>query len=67
MQVGAQKPDARLFHHALAGVGTEPSRTLMVGDRPETDGGAARIGMPVLLVPPNADWLPVVADLLGAS
>ena len=63
-EVGVQKPDRAIFQHALEGIGTEPARTLMVGDRPETDGGAPAVGVPVLLVPPNGPWLSAVAAML---
>ena len=51
---GVAKPDRRLFEVALERLGTEPARTLMVGDNPEADAGAAALGMPVLLLPMQA-------------
>jgi putative hydrolase of the HAD superfamily len=41
-RVGAMKPDRRIFAHALAALGTEPARTLHVGDSHERDVRAAR-------------------------
>jgi len=51
--VGAAKPDARIFHEALARAGAQPERTLHVGDSPEADiGGAAAVGITPLLIDP---------------
>ena len=63
-EVGAQKPDPVIFQHALDGIGTPPERSLMVGDRAETDGRSPDVGIPVLLVPPNGHWLPTVAAVV---
>lgn len=54
---GVQKPDARLFTTACRALGLAPSRTLMVGDDAEADGGAAAVGCAVHLV----EHLPVEA------
>ncbi|MCA2212046.1 HAD family hydrolase [Jidongwangia harbinensis] len=66
---GVQKPDPALFRAALAGLGTAPEQTLMVGDRQRPDGGAVEIGLPTLLLPPLTDIrtrrLDLVARLLG--
>ena len=44
--VGLPKPDIRIFEHALAKTGAEPSRCLMVGDRIDNDiRPAKRCGM----------------------
>lgn len=44
--VGFQKPDRRIFEHALKVAGTSAERTLYVGDNPIVDvGGAQRAGM----------------------
>jgi putative hydrolase of the HAD superfamily len=50
-EVGAAKPDRRLFEVALELVGCAPEETLMVGDYEPTDGAAAALGMPVLILP----------------
>lgn len=52
---GVQKPDPAIFRLALDGLGTDPARTLMVGDRPTQDGAALAVGMPTLLLPPLTD------------
>lgn len=49
---GVQKPDPEIFRMACADVGAEPRRTLMVGDNPDTDGAATRIGCAFALVAP---------------
>jgi len=48
---GCVKPAPALFRAACAELGSEPGRTLMVGDNPLADGGAVAAGLPVLLVP----------------
>lgn len=45
-----QKPDARLFAQACAGLGVAPQDTLMVGDDRRADGGAAALGCGVHFV-----------------
>jgi FMN phosphatase YigB (HAD superfamily) len=47
----AQKPDPAVFAAALATVGFSADETLMVGDRPLPDGGAAEHGITTLLLP----------------
>jgi putative hydrolase of the HAD superfamily len=45
-EVGAEKPDRRIFEMALRAVGAEPGATVFVGDDPVRDvGGAAAAGM----------------------
>jgi HAD superfamily hydrolase (TIGR01509 family) len=41
---GLQKPDPRIFEKACAALGVRPQDTVMVGDDPQADGGAAQIG-----------------------
>ncbi|WP_438352870.1 HAD family hydrolase [Microbacterium sp. CJ88] len=50
-EVGAQKPSARIYQHALDSLGSPASETLMVGDRAVPDGGAVDHGLTVLLLP----------------
>lgn len=50
-EVGAVKPDARMFEAALTVSGAVPSRCLMVGDNPHPDGGAAALGIATLIMP----------------
>ncbi len=40
-EVGAAKPDPRIFHHACDGLGLEKEEVAYVGDRRETDAIAA--------------------------
>ncbi len=51
-EVGAIKPDPAIFRIALARLGIDPSRALMVGDSEEADGGARAIGCAFALVDP---------------
>lgn len=50
-EVGAVKPDPRIFLSACAELGHDPQATLMVGDDLRADSGAASTGMRVLLLP----------------
>ncbi|MBL1076628.1 HAD-IA family hydrolase [Nocardia sp. 2] len=43
-EVGATKPDPRIFRSALEHLGVAPDRALMVGDSVEADGGALGLG-----------------------
>lgn len=40
-EVGCEKPDPRIFHHALQALGVTAAEALYVGDKPEHDAGAA--------------------------
>ena len=51
-EVGAIKPDPKIFEHALAALGSEPERTLMIGDSEEADGAARKVGCAFALVEP---------------
>jgi putative hydrolase of the HAD superfamily len=55
--VGFEKPDPRIFVHALGLAGTEPERTLHVGDLYHADVlGARGAGIHALLLDPYGDW-----------
>lgn len=55
--VGHEKPDPRIFHHALARTGADPRRTLHVGDLYAVDVvGARAAGIHPLLLDPHRDW-----------
>lgn len=41
-RIGALKPDPTVFHRVFDDLGISPHRLLHIGDRPETDGVAAR-------------------------
>ena len=66
---GIQKPDARMFQLALDQLDVTPSETLMVGDRPSHDGGAAAVGIATMILPPlqtlHDRGLRSVLDLCG--
>ncbi|MFP2962269.1 HAD family hydrolase [Myxococcus sp. 1LA] len=56
-EVGASKPDARIFEAALAHVGRPPEEVLHVGDDPERDVmGAARLGLATCWVSHGRPW-----------
>lgn len=50
-EYGLGKPDAGLFLPACERLGVEPQATLMVGDTPTSDGGAAALGMGAYILP----------------
>ena len=73
--VGFEKPDPRIFTHALALFGSDPARTLHVGDIYAADvAGARAAGVHAVLLDPHGDWgeldcpmardVPEVADRL---
>ncbi len=70
-QVGAEKPDPRIFLAACERIGTEPAATLMVGDHAVADGGAMAAGLRFLLLPPHeghgARGLDRVLDVVSGS
>lgn len=73
-EVGMVKPDPALFAHACAVLGSEPSRTAMVGDRYDRDiRGAHALGMFTVLidvhgtpVPPGAPAPDAVVTSIAA-
>lgn len=70
-EVGVCKPDPTIFHLALEALGARPEETLMIGDRPDADGGAVSLGISTLLVPtlrrPDQERLHLVLGLTGAA
>ena len=66
--LGVEKPDPKLFLAACAAIGTDPGKTLVVGDHP-VDGGAVVAGCVVLLLPHtepgDPHGLARVLDLVG--
>lgn len=50
-EVGAVKPDPRIFRAALDAIGLRPDQALMVGDSGTDDVGGAAIGMRTLILP----------------
>lgn len=58
-QVGWRKPRPDIFRHALDATGTEPARTLFVGDKPDLDvAGAHGVGMDAAWINPEQEPLP---------
>lgn len=61
--VGYEKPDARIFEHALRRSGARPERTLHVGDLYHADvTGARAAGIHALLLDPFDDWTGIDCD-----
>jgi HAD superfamily hydrolase (TIGR01509 family) len=54
-ELGVMKPDPEIFRTACARLGVPPQQTVMIGDNPVADGGAAAIGCRFVLVPSAAD------------
>ncbi|MGN1212236.1 MAG: HAD family hydrolase [Candidatus Cryptobacteroides sp.] len=48
--LGGLKPCREVFLKACMELGTEPSQTLMIGDKFSTDGGAMAVGMPFIRI-----------------
>jgi putative hydrolase of the HAD superfamily len=76
--VGYEKPDPRIFEHALERSGAEPERAVHVGDLFHADvTGARAAGIHAVLLDPYGDWegvdcerardLPDLAERLAAS
>ena len=53
-EVGAVKPDLRIFEAALSALGLPAEEVLMVGDNAHDDGGGTRLGMRTLILPRTA-------------
>jgi HAD superfamily hydrolase (TIGR01509 family) len=51
-EVGAVKPDPRIFSAALSRLGVDAADALMIGDSEENDGGALALGCAFALVDP---------------
>jgi putative hydrolase of the HAD superfamily len=55
--IGYEKPDARIFHHALEACCADPAKTLHVGDLYSADVvGARAAGVHPILLDPFDDW-----------
>jgi HAD superfamily hydrolase (TIGR01509 family) len=52
-EIGVQKPGRGIFDAATRMLGTSPAETLMVGDDPVSDGGAAAAGLALYILPPH--------------
>ncbi|EHK84613.1 HAD family hydrolase [Rhodococcus pyridinivorans] len=52
-EVGAVKPEPKIFRHAVDRLGVDPRRTLMIGDSEKADGAARSIGCAFELVEPT--------------
>ena len=60
-EVGAAKPDPRIFIEALTRLGVRAEEALMIGDSEENDGAARELGCDFILVDP----LPIVERPTG--
>jgi len=68
--IGYEKPDPRIFEHALAICNADPDRTVHIGDMYDTDIlGAKAAGIHSILLDPYNDWnitdCPKQPDLLN--
>ena len=71
-EVGAEKPDPRIFLAACERLGVDPGETLMVGDHAVADGGAVRAGLDFLHIageaaPGGVRGLGVVLERVDAT
>lgn len=69
-EVGAVKPDARIFRAALEALALPAAAVLMVGDNAHDDGGGAALGIRTLILPRTAGrrhGLGIVLGLVDAS
>jgi putative hydrolase of the HAD superfamily len=68
-EIGARKPDERIFHLALQRLGASADRLLFVDDRVRNLDAAARLGMQTVLVSPapvsghSHQWVPTLGQL----
>jgi HAD superfamily hydrolase (TIGR01509 family) len=63
--VGFEKPDPRIFRHALCKSGAAPGKTLHVGDIYDVDvAGARAAGIHALLLDPFDDWTGIDCERL---
>jgi putative hydrolase of the HAD superfamily len=61
--LGWEKPDPRIFEWAMEQAGTEPSRSLHVGDSPQFDAQPAHdLGMTGVLLDRHSRWTDLSAD-----
>jgi HAD superfamily hydrolase (TIGR01509 family) len=65
-ELGAVKPDPRVFAAACAAVDVAPAEALMVGDHAAADGGAADAGIRTLLIPMSPPGAPHGLDAVLA-
>jgi HAD superfamily hydrolase (TIGR01509 family) len=54
-EIGAPKPDPRIFQAACAMLAVRPEEALMVGDDPVSDAGAGAAGLQVYILPAAAE------------
>lgn len=61
--IGVNKPDRRIFDHALRQSGVSAGESLMIGDNPDTDiAGALRAGWNAMLYAPHSHDASVMAE-----
>ena len=62
LEVGAEKPDPRMFQAALNKVGISPNEAVHVGDQYHSDvGGAKAVGIHAVLLD-RGNWRPDITD-----
>ena len=62
-EFSTQKPDEQIFRATCDRIGSRPSATLMIDDRPENIQGAARAGLQTLHLPDPRDLQRLLAEL----
>lgn len=64
-EVGAVKPDERIFRTALGQLGLSAADVLMVGDNANDDGGATHLGIRTLILPRTAGGVHGLSAVVG--
>lgn len=64
-EVGAVKPDLRIFHTALDRLGLAATDVLMVGDNANDDGGGTHLGIRTLILPRTAGGTHGLTAVIG--
>ncbi len=61
------KPSQSIFRQLVADAGIEPAETVFLDDGPRNVEAAAAVGLRAILVPGNADWMPLLKRALDAG
>lgn len=66
-ELKSYKPDPEIFRKAMALGGMNPEETLFLDDSEKNIRGAEAVGIEGILVPPDANWMPLLAQRLGIA